>query len=124
MSDTARTQAFADALNQLEQGDAQSLVDQFATEAELVRPEQDRSAPSDAETFWEQYQSQFSDITTEFHRIVEEGNEGILEWKSRGTLQSGQPIEYAGVSLLTFTDDKVSRFATYYDTSAFLASPA
>lgn len=124
MSDTARTQAFADALNQLEQGDAASLVAQFAADAELLRPEQDRSAPSDAETFWDQYRSQFGDISTEFHRIVEEGDQGILEWKSRGTLQTGQSIEYAGVSLLTYTDDKVSRFATYYDTAAFLASPA
>lgn len=124
MSETARTQAFADALNQLEQGDSQSLVAQFATEAELVRPESDRSSPSDAETFWEQYRSQFSDISTEFHRIVEEGDQGILEWRSRGTLQTGKAVDYAGVSLLTFAEDKVSRFATYYDTAAFLAPSA
>ena len=42
----------------------------------------------------------------------------MLEWESKGTLESGRDISYAGVSLLTFdADGTVSRFATYYDTA-------
>lgn len=121
MSDTARTQAFADALKQLEQGSPDQLLGMFADGAELLRPESEHAPQaSGPEEFWEQYSSQFTDISTEFTRTVEEGDEGVLEWHSEGTLATGRPISYAGVSLLTFDGERVSRFATYYDTAAFV----
>ncbi len=120
MSDTSRSQAFAEALRQLEQGDDSTLLAMFTDDAELRRPEQDHlGAVEDADTFWKQYRDQFQDLSTTFERLVDAGDEGILEWHSSGTLRSGRHIDYAGVSLLTFTADKVSRFATYYDTAAF-----
>ena len=123
MSDTDRSQRFADALNALEEGDEQAILEQFAEGADLQRPERKerRGESADAETFWQEYMGQFETIRTEFSRVVESGDEGILEWNSTGTLATGRSIEYAGVSLLTFNDDGVARFATYYDTAAFIA---
>ncbi len=123
MTDTNRSQRFADSLNALEQGDEQSILEQFAEGAELQRPERKemRGESDDASTFWSEYMGQFERIGTEFNRVVESGDEGILEWHSTGTLATGRSIKYAGVSLLTFTDNGVKRFATYYDTAAFIA---
>lgn len=120
-TDTTRSQRFADALTTLEQGDHEEMLAQFTDDADLLRPEQTRTGVSaNTEKFWQEYSSQFTDISTEFSRIVEAGELGILEWNSSGTLANGRDISYAGVSLLTFDGDKVARFATYYDTAAFL----
>jgi len=122
MADT-RTQRFADALQKFESsGDSTDLVEQYADGAELTRPEADRGdSESDPSTFWDAYSAQFDSIETTFSAVDETGDRGILEWSSTGTLSSGRDIDYRGVSLLTFgDDDKVSRFATYYDTAAFL----
>lgn len=123
MSDTNRSQRFADALVALENGDDQAILEQFAEGAELKRPERkdSRGESDDAPTFWNEYMGQFESIATKFGRVVESCDEGILEWHSTGTLATGRSIEYSGVSLLTFTDDGVVRFATYYDTAAFIA---
>ena len=80
-----------------------------------------RGESADAPTFGQEYMGQSETIKTEFDRVVEEGDERILEWHSTGTLVTGRSIEYAGVSLLTFNEDEVKRFATYYDTAAFIA---
>ncbi|MGC1206632.1 MAG: nuclear transport factor 2 family protein [Ornithinimicrobium sp.] len=122
MSDTDRTQRFADALQAFEKGDEQAMLEQFSEGAELQRPERKHGPGKVAEvsTFWQQYIAEFEHIETSFDRIAEEGDEGILEWHSSGTLAAGRDIDYAGVSLLTFDGDTVSRFATYYDTAAFI----
>lgn len=122
MSDTDRSRRFADALQAFEKGEQAELLDQFADGAELKRPERKHGpgAIADAATFWQQYIAEFDHIETEFDRIVEEGDEAVLEWHSTGRLAAGRDIDYAGVSLLTFDGDTVSRFATYYDTAAFI----
>jgi len=124
MSDTARADSFAQALQQLdESGDPSQLVAQFADGAELRRPELEKAQgpTTDVEQFWSSYRDQFSSISTEFTHVVESGDLAVLEWTSTGTLTAGREIEYAGVSLLTFGDgDGVSRFSTYYDTAAFV----
>jgi ketosteroid isomerase-like protein len=116
---------FGRALQQMERsGDAEELVAQFGEGAELRRPELEHSQgqTSDPEQFWRTYRDQFSEITTEFSHIAEADDLAVLEWTSRATLAAGRSIEYAGVSLLSFgNDDRVSRFATYYDTAAFVA---
>jgi ketosteroid isomerase-like protein len=123
---TDRAQSFADALQQLEKsGDVDSFVtEMFAEDAELLRPEtgQDVSGTGGARQFWEQYVRQFADIRSEFSRVVDSGQVGVLEWTSSGRLSSGADISYRGVSVLDFGQDgKVSRFATYYDTEPFAA---
>jgi ketosteroid isomerase-like protein len=126
MPDSARAQRFADALQELESsGDSAALLEQFAEGAELTRPEADRSdSETDAAAFWDAYLAQFDSIQTSFAAVDEVGDRGILEWLSTGSLSTGRTIEYHGVSLLTFDDDKVSRFATYYDTAAFIEPSA
>lgn len=122
MSHTDRSQRFAEALQSLEKGSEQDLLAQFAEGAELHRPERKHGPgrSADAPTFWHQYTGEFEEIATEFDRVVEEGDEAILEWHSTGRLAAGRDIDYAGVSLLSFDGDKVKRFATYYDTAAFV----
>jgi hypothetical protein len=127
VTDAGRAQRFADALQSFESsGTPDDLLAQFAEGAELSRPEADRGdAGTDAAGFWEAYRAQFGDISTTFSSVEEAGDLGVLEWTSTGTLSTGRAIEYAGVSLLHFgEDDTVSRFATYYDTAAFLAPDA
>jgi SnoaL-like domain len=123
MTDTARADRFAEALRETERsGDPAALVSQFADAAELRRPELDKAhGPSSApEEFWKSYLAQFSQVSTEFTHVAEEGALAILEWTSTGTLEAGRDIEYQGVSLLAFDGDAVSRFSTYYDTAAFV----
>ena len=119
----SRSQRFADALQKFESsGDNADLLDQFADGATLSRPEADRDdSETDPAAFWDAYGAQFDGIETSFSAVDETGDRGILEWTSTGKLSTGRDIDYRGVSLLTFgEDDKVSRFATYYDTAAFV----
>jgi ketosteroid isomerase-like protein len=123
MTDTARADAFSKALQEMEKsGDAEDLLAQFGDGAELKRPEVQHSTGStDPDKFWSSYREQFSEISTEFTHVAEADDLAVLEWTSKATLAAGRSIEYAGVSLLTFgPDDKISRFATYYDTAAFV----
>lgn len=122
MSTTDRSQTFADALQAYEKGDQEALLSQFGDGVQLQRPERKHGpgVAADAETFWQQYISEFDHIATEFTRIVEVEDEAVLEWRSTGQLAAGRDIDYAGVSLLTFDGDTVSRFATYYDTASFV----
>ncbi|CAA9413444.1 nuclear transport factor 2 family protein [uncultured Nocardioides sp.] len=121
MTGTDRADGFASALQQLEGGDEDALLAQFADSVTLFRPEvKHQEGESDPQAFWKAYRDQFSDISTEFTHVAEAGDIAMLEWESTGTLTTDRPISYRGVSLLTFDDDgKVSRFATYYDTAAF-----
>jgi len=120
-----RASAFADALQQFEQDrDLETFARVFTDDAELLRPERHsgETGPDGVAAFWKAYLDQFGEIRSTFSRIVEGGDLGELEWSSRGTLGSGTPVEYEGVSLLVFADDgKVARFATYYDTAALAA---
>lgn len=117
---------FADALQRFEQdGDIDRFVrDIFTDDAELLRPElvHQSSAHEGAEEFWRQYRDQFRSIQSDFSRVNQDGDLGVLEWRSSGTRITGDDIAYAGVSLLDFAPDgRVQRFATYYDTAAFTA---
>lgn len=118
----SRAQAFADALQRFESDhDLDAFAAVFADGATLLRPEQGGSGggTEDVRAFWQAYTDQFGEVSSQFHRVVEAGDLGELEWTSKGTLGSGPEVEYAGVSLLEFgSDGRVSRFATYCDTEA------
>lgn len=125
MSSETRTDRFAAALHRMDEGDAAPLLEQFAEGATLQRPEKDASgAAQDPEAFWQQYRDVFSSLSTEFSAVREEGDLGVLEWTSTGILTTGREVSYAGVSLLEFSGDEVERFATYYDTAAFISPEA
>lgn len=119
-----RAGRFADALQGLERGgDVDGFVSAvFAENAELLRPETDQQeqGSAGAKAFWTQYLGQFDEVSSEFSRIVEQGNLGVLEWSSTGKVSGGAPLSYRGVCLLDFDEDgRVTRFATYFDTAQF-----
>ena len=120
-----RAQRFADALQRFEKdGDLDAFVDGvFRDDVELHRPEQQQvlSGRDGARTFWQQYRAQFQEVGSEFSRVAEGGDLGVLEWRSEGVRSSGEPISYTGVSLLDLDEQgRVRRFATYFDTAAFV----
>ena len=120
-----RAQKFADALQRFDRdGDVDAFVGgAFAEDVQLFRPEREQAVqgPDGAREFWQQYRGQFSEIRSEFSRVVEGGDLGVLEWRSAGTRSSGEPISYAGVTLLDLdAEGLVHRFVTYFDTAAFL----
>jgi ketosteroid isomerase-like protein len=121
-------QLFADALQEVEKSnDPGALVERFTDDATLIRPEANDShvGEDDPTAFWNSYLSQFDEIATEFTHREEGDEQAWLEWVSRGKLSTGRSIEYRGVSLLSLADDgKVRRFATYYDTAAFIEPTA
>ncbi len=121
-------QTFADALRQLERTrDLDAFVQVFSDDVRLVRPEGrgDEQGQEGARRFWQAYLDTFDDIASTFSRVEQDGRLGELEWTGDGRLPSGRPISYRGVSLLQVDGDgKVTRFATYYDTAAFVAPEA
>jgi ketosteroid isomerase-like protein len=125
MAENSVTTRFIDALGKLERAnDVDDLASLFAEDAELVSPEVRGRSTTEAEQFWRSYRDQFDDVQSDFGQVEDSGRTAVLEWTSRGTLATGRPIEYAGVSLLTVEDGRVTRFATYYDTAAFVAPDA
>ena len=122
MAENPLTTRFIDALGKLERtNDVDDLASLFAEDAELVSPEVRGRSTTEAEQFWRSYRAQFDNVQSDFGQVEDSGRTAVLEWTSRGTLATGRPIEYAGVSLLTVEDGRVTRFATYYDTAAFVA---
>ncbi len=123
MSDETPGQRFEAALHRLDEtGDPADIVERFADGAELHRPEVDtQTSTKDAEAFWNAYRSQFDELSTEFTHRTETDEHAALEWESKGRLSAGRDITYRGVSLLTLDGSgQVTRFATYYDTAAFI----
>jgi hypothetical protein len=127
MADQTPARAFADALLAFESGgEVSELAGLFADGAELVRPEASGlEDPGDAAGFWTSYRNQFDEISTEFGHVQEGEEYASLEWSSSGSLSTGRSITYRGVSLLHLdADGQIDRFATYYDTAAFLEPSA
>ncbi len=124
----SRAEQFADALNRLERGrDLDAFLDQFADGVLLVRPEpgSHETGVDGARRFWQAYLDQFERIDSTFGRLVDAEALSELEWVGDGRLASGRSVRYAGVSLLEHDSaGKVTRFATYYDTVAFMTPSA
>jgi ketosteroid isomerase-like protein len=119
-----RARTFADALQQLDAtGDPSDLVAQFADGATLERLDA-RGERTDAEAFWREYRSQFDDLSTTFTHSTVGEDSASLEWVSKGTLATGRPVEYRGVTVVEYDGEKVARMRTYYDTAQFTAPPA
>jgi len=118
------TQRFADALQELERTRSlDPFLELFSDEVQLLRPEGrgDARGKDGARRFWQTYLDQFEEIGSTFSRVEESGSLGELEWSGEGRLRTSRPLTYRGVSLLQLDEDGlVRRFATYYDTAAFL----
>ena len=123
---TDRTKAFMDALQNLESSQSPAaIVALFTDDATLERlTHKTYAGKADAEKFWGEYLEPFNELATEFYNVTEDDDGAVLEWKSEGELTSGKAIHYKGVSSLSFEDEKVKSFRTYYDSAAFLSEGA
>jgi ketosteroid isomerase-like protein len=102
------------------------LIELFADPAELAnltRHNTHSKTPelqSSALRFWSHYLNAFDYVSSHFLRITEGEKNAILEWHSTARLPTGVPVDYQGVSLLEFEDDRITSFRTYYDSAALL----
>lgn len=113
---------FMNALQEMEETGEVTLVTKlFAEGAELSRAtsgDAGRKA-EEPEPFWREYLSTFQEIHSEFTRVTEQDGRSVLEWISEGSLENGDPIRYAGVSILETEDGAIQSFRTYYDSAVF-----
>ena len=117
------TERFADALHRIDADrDTGPMVELTADDAELVKlDERNQATGKDgAERFWTDYRNVFGDLETTFTHTVVGEDTAALEWTSTGTLRSGAPFEYKGVTIIQGDDETVSGVRTYYDSAAFL----
>lgn len=124
-SETAKK--FMQTLQQIEENkNVESLVSLFTEDAELsnLASSSPLQGKDGARQFWQKYLSVFQQIHSKFTNVVESNGSAVLEWISEGTLTSGEPLKYQGVSIIETVDGKVQRFRTYYDSAAFLPQGA
>ncbi|MGY1708929.1 nuclear transport factor 2 family protein [Geodermatophilus sp. SYSU D00758] len=121
------TERFTDALHHLDaERDPQPLVDLARDDTRLVKLDEHHEARGQdgARQFWQDYRDVFGDIETTFtHSVVGEGS-AALEWTSTGTLRSGKPFTYRGVTVIEGDEDRLSGVRTYYDSAAFVQERA
>ncbi len=119
-----RAEQFMSALRQAEESrSVDPLVRMFADDAVLENPARSvtRNGTDGARSFWQDYLSAFDRIHSKFTRVTAAQTAATLEWRSDGQLaNTREPISYPGVSIVEFDGDKVRRFATYYDSAAFV----
>ncbi|RBY81847.1 nuclear transport factor 2 family protein [Blastococcus sp. TF02A-26] len=124
------TERFTAALHHLDaEGDAQQLVDLTGDDATLFKLHQDNEARGrdGAKQFWEDYRHVFGELETTFTSSTVGETTAALEWESRGTLRSGRPFTYRGVTVIEgdgSDDGLLTGVRTYYDSAAFLQEPA
>ncbi len=117
------TERFAEALHRIDSDrDTGPMVELTADDAELMKLDGNHQATGKdgAKTFWEDYRNVFGDLETTFTHTVVGEDIAALEWTSTGTLRSGKPFEYNGVTVIQGDDETVSGVRTYYDSAAFL----
>ena len=102
-------------------GKVDELVALFSEDAELgaLTRSQPLYGRRGAEEFWSDYRSVFGKVRSTFTRILKGANHAVLEWRSDGERPNGAPVCYRGVSILEWRDGEISRFQTYYESTAF-----
>jgi ketosteroid isomerase-like protein len=124
------TERFTAALHHLDaESDAQPMVDLTADDAQLVKLNQTHEARGrdGAKRFWEDYRHVFGELETTFTSSTVGEKTAALEWESRGTLSSGKPFSYRGVTVIESDgsdNEMVTGVRTYYDSAAFLQETA
>lgn len=124
-SETA--EKFMQTLQQIEGNkNVEPLVSLFTEDAQLsnLATQSPLQGKDGARQFWQKYLSVFQQIHSKFTNVVESNGSAVLEWISEGTLTSGEPLKYQGVSIIETVDGKVQCFRTYYDSAAFLPQGA
>ncbi|MBC7693554.1 MAG: nuclear transport factor 2 family protein [Methylotenera sp.] len=120
-SKNQKVDRFIQALATLEKaGTVQAICDLFDDSCEVKNflfPEPLKGRQG-AETFWTEYRDSFQTIESRFTHRSETENTVVLEWISEGTLKTGHPVSYSGVSILEFDGDRIRSFRAYYDSAA------
>ena len=62
----------------------------------------------------------FGDLETTFTSSVIGETSAALEWTSTGTLRSGSPFTYRGVTVIEGDEERLTGVRTYYDSAAFV----
>ena len=124
------TERFTDALHRIDADrDTGPMVELTADDAELVKLDDRNQATGKdgAERFWTDYRDVFGDLETTFTSSTVGERTAALEWESRGTLRSGKPFTYRGVTVIEgdgSDDGLLTGVRTYYDSAAFLQETA
>lgn len=107
-------------------GDIEPLVALFTDTAELsnLAMTEPLHGRENIRQFWQNYLLVFDRIQSRFTHVSEGNGTMTLEWISEGTLSSGEPLSYRGVSILETQNGQVQHFRTYYDSAAFLPQGA
>ena len=116
---------FKKTLRQIEESkDPAALVALFGDDATVDSParESKLSGRDHVHNFWAEYLGAFSEVRSTFTTEHTIGDTSVLQWHSTGTLPTGRPIHYRGVSIVTFKGYKVATFTTYYDSAAFVTA--
>ncbi|WP_166533856.1 nuclear transport factor 2 family protein [Blastococcus xanthinilyticus] len=117
------TERFTAALHTLDSDrDVGPMLEITGEDAQLVKLDEhhETSGKDGAKVFWEDYRNVFGDLETSFtHSIIGESS-AALEWTSTGTLRSGKPFTYRGVTVIEGDEDRLSAVRTYYDSAAFV----
>lgn len=113
-------------INAENSGDVESLVDLFSDNAELsnlifTEPLTGRDGIL---RFWLDYLNEFHQIASRFVSVIENDTSVVLEWESEGTVKTGEPIKYRGITLLKIKSGKIRNFRSYYDSAVFVSKKA
>jgi ketosteroid isomerase-like protein len=111
---------FIDALRTLEDdGNVDPLVALYAEDSVSTNlAGAQLTGPDGAREFWTADRSLFTSVHSEFRHTVTDGAVAMLEWTRTGEGRSGDSVDLDGVSVIEFTDGKITRFAGYIDPSA------
>ena len=118
---------FTDALHRIDSDrDVQPMLDLTGDDAELAKLDEHHQTrgKDGAKTFWEEYRNVFGDLETTFTHSVVGEDSAALEWTSAGTLRSGKPFRYRGVTVIEGDEERLTGVRTYYDSAAFLQERA
>lgn len=117
---------FIDALRAIEDhGDVEPMAKLYAHEARLWNPQlhEPLRGPDGARHFWQEYRKTFESVHSEFQSVVEGDGIASLEWNSTGLLShDNESIQYRGVSMVEWSEGKITRFAAYFDPNRLAAN--
>src|SRR3712207_2619345 len=111
---------FVEALRKPEENeDVEALVEIHAEDCEVgnVAVSETFRGHEGLREFWTSYRGTFGEMRSEFRNVFADEEGAALEWTTQGT-SNGDPVSYAGVSILEIEGGKVRRFMAYFDTRA------
>jgi len=117
------TERFTAALHTIDsERDVAPMLELTGDDAELMKLDErnETSGKDGATAFWEDYRNVFGDLETTFTSSVIGETSAALEWTSTGTLRSGSPFTYRGVTVIEGDEDRLTGVRTYYDSAAFV----